>query len=103
MGKNDDYIGIVTNSTTLANKAEDDFWTVKQTIIQKRTKDGENWEEKEISMSSKDRNLDDAFKQAMLSIAVYLDSIGGDLFYEDLQVEVDDDDLASLPESKYIQ
>lgn len=100
---NKDYIGIVTNSSTVADKGEDGFWVVKQTILQKRTKDGETWEEKEVSMTAKDMNLDTAFKEAMLSIAVYLDSIGGDLFYEDIIINLEEEDLADLPEPKYIQ
>lgn len=99
---NKDILGIVTNSATVAIKDED-FWQVTQTITQKRTFDGENWEEKEISMSAKDKNLDEAFKQTIMSIAVYLDTIGGDLFAEELVDEYYEEDLANLPKSEYIQ
>lgn len=64
------------------------YWTVTQTITQRRkvTEESE-WEEKKINMSSQARNIDVAMAQVFLSMEGYMITRNHDLFTEPEQFE----------------
>lgn len=79
MNYDDKYIEFLVTSTTSA-VITDGVWEVKQEVAQKRTEDGEEWEEKNVVVSAFDSDLETAFKNAFISMGTYLESVGGDLF-----------------------
>jgi len=87
----DNYKGYFLNTEILANKDERDIWEVTHKLVQGRRLDSSTaWETKEVEVTALDVDIDEAVKQAMMSIAYYLDMVNGDLFNE-LKKEADDE------------
>jgi hypothetical protein len=85
---NDDIVGVSTVSTlTALFNSKTDKWNVESVIIQKRTKDGKNWEEKKIETKASDLKLDKALSDVFLTSNIYLNSVNGDMFSEDTKEE----------------
>lgn len=75
-----DYKGFRVNSITSVKLGDDEFWVAENKMIQERTTDGKNWERKEANASARAKDMNDALGQVHLTMATYLNSIGGDLF-----------------------
>jgi hypothetical protein len=84
----DDIIGYSVVTDTRCTKSKDGYWIVEQTLTQSRTKDGEDWETKKISMKATDKNLERASDITAMSILLYLERIDGDLFNEQKEDEI---------------
>ena len=81
--KDDRVVGFITSSVTDCQKDENGRWVVKQKVVQRRSFDGEKWEQKEAEVSSIDSDLDKALEHSFLTMAIYLENMGGYLFEKD--------------------
>lgn len=75
-----EYIGHRTVTQTTAKKDSNGNWRVKYVVLQSRTTDGENWEEKALEMNATDKVLDKAMSEVVASVYYYLQTIDNDLF-----------------------
>lgn len=76
-----DSVGFATTSSLTVIK-EGNGWKVLQIVTQSRTKDGENWEEKEIKSEAFSEDIEEALHDVLNTIGIYLESSGGNLFKE---------------------
>lgn len=84
--------GLIVSTVISCEKREDGYWEVVQRIKHRRLLTGkDDWEEKEVSMSAVDKDLEKASNIAMTSIIIFLETVGGDLFNEqDKSYEIGD-------------
>ena len=99
-------LGYKTYSHTTCEK-RDDRWTVNIIVGQERTYDLKEWEKREATMQATDISFDIAFSQAMTSMAIYLESVNGDLFEQMKLVEETpksiDEPATLTPKKEYVQ
>ena len=77
------YVGRYTKIETTCTWDEDSRqWKATQRITHKRSKDGENWEEKNLQMQSYANDLEVALTNVIFSIETYLSKRNQDLFAE---------------------
>ena len=76
-------VGSEVTTTVCCELQDNDYWRVKQTIVQKRKIEGEEeWEEKTLSMKAEAKTIETAILNAFLSIERYLTPRNNDLFSE---------------------
>lgn len=77
------YRGFKTQAVTTAKQDDQGRWHVKYVVIQSRSKDLEEWEDKALEMNASDKNLDKAMADAVTSVVLYLKQVDNDLFIDD--------------------
>lgn len=81
------FKGYRVTTVSTAKLGDDGFWVVDAKLSQERKEDGKDWESKEISSTARSVDLEEALGQTQLSMIAYLNTIGGDLFQEDVVKE----------------
>lgn len=88
-------------TTVSCSRLSDNRWEVVHRIKHRRQYiDSGEWDEREASMSAIDSDLERATGLAMISLAAYLDAIGGDLFKPETAFIEEDSDI---PETGLLQ
>ncbi len=94
MNEDTTYKGIWTIIENFSELDENGYWNVTHSLIQKRSKDLVNWEEKTVKIVAFSNDLAKAVADASLSMAAYLHKINFNLFddgQENKQVYETDD------------
>jgi hypothetical protein len=76
----DNYIGIMLSYEISLIKNEDDEWEGSMSVINKRTVDGETWEDTTVSFSNRGTDQTALVKDLVNTFNFYLQKTDGDLF-----------------------
>ena len=79
------YIGRVIDNIT-STRFENDEWTVIISVVEKRTLDFENWDERKLEVMSTSKSEEHAFTEASQGLLELLYENGGTLFNEEKPV-----------------
>lgn len=79
------YTGRQAITKITANLTKQGMWDVTYEVIQRRSIDSKEWEEKSVSSNAFSASLERAQAEAFIQIMTYLEAVNGDLFSDDTE------------------
>lgn len=98
----DDVVGYEVVSTVNCALNKDGFWEVTQKLVQSRTKDGKDWEAKELEFRALDTDIMKAINTSYMTVAYYLEQVEGNLF-NDIELPEDSPVVVEKSTDEYLQ
>lgn len=85
----DEFIGRKVITEVTATQDGNGWWKVEHRILQSRSRDGIDWDNREAVAEAVAKTIEDAERDCIYTMMAYLDSIKGDLFSDPDTAEED--------------